>query len=153
MTHNKRSKNSRQRASWTHGWGAKKKHRGAGHRGGRGKAGSGKKGDAKKTRYWKNKDYFGKIGFSSINATNTKTINITQLQSKLLKLEEKGIITKKADTYVLDLKKFKIDKLLGTGKATKKMEITVQEASEAAIKKIQDAGGKVNLPANEKQEA
>ena len=45
MTHNKRKKNSRQRGEWTHGWGAKKKHRGAGHRGGRGNAGSGKRGE------------------------------------------------------------------------------------------------------------
>ena len=36
-----RKKNTRQRGSHTHGWGAKKKHRGAGNRGGRGNAGSG----------------------------------------------------------------------------------------------------------------
>ena len=62
MTINKRKKNSRQRGSWTHGWGSKKKHRGAGHRGGKGNAGTGKKGDAKKPKIWKNKKYFGKYG-------------------------------------------------------------------------------------------
>jgi large subunit ribosomal protein L15 len=59
----KRKKNSRQRGSKTHGWGAMKKHRGAGNRGGRGRAGTGKKGDAKKPNIWKNKKYFGKAGF------------------------------------------------------------------------------------------
>ena len=48
MVTNKRSKDTRQRGSNTHGWGAMKKHRGAGHRGGRGNAGTGKRGDAKK---------------------------------------------------------------------------------------------------------
>ena len=52
MTVNKRKKNSRQRGSHTHGWGAMKKHRGAGNRGGRGAAGSGKRADSKKPSIW-----------------------------------------------------------------------------------------------------
>jgi large subunit ribosomal protein L15 len=60
---NKRSKQSRNRGSHTHGGGSMKKRRGAGSRGGKGKAGSGKRGDAKKPMYWKDKNYFGKKGF------------------------------------------------------------------------------------------
>ena len=131
MTHNKRAKNSRQRGSWTHGWGAKKKHRGAGHRGGRGKAGTGKKGDAKKTMFW-HEDYFGKKGFVSITRKKIKAINLSQLEllskDTNINLQEKGF-----------------NKLLGAGKITKKFEITVQYASEKAIQKVEAAGGKVKL--------
>jgi len=40
MTVNKRKKMSRLRGSHTHGWGAKKKHRGKGNKGGAGMAGT-----------------------------------------------------------------------------------------------------------------
>lgn len=137
MTHNKRKKNSRQRGSWTHGWGAKKKHRGAGHRGGRGKAGTGKKGDAKKTMYW-HEVYFGKKGFVSITEKKVNTINLSQLESlgkeSKINLQEKGY-----------------NKLLGAGKITKKIEVTVLSASEKAIQKIEAAGGKVHILKQEKQ--
>jgi large subunit ribosomal protein L15 len=81
MTHNKEKKTADKRGEWTHGWGAKKKHRGAGHRGGRGLAGSGKRGDAKKPRYWKDKKYFGKNGFSPINPNKINTIGLSHLDS------------------------------------------------------------------------
>ena len=48
MTVNRRKKVVKQRGSHTHGWGSKKKHRGAGNRGGRGMAGSGKRADQRK---------------------------------------------------------------------------------------------------------
>ena len=70
---NKRSKNSRQRGSKTHGWGAMKKHRGAGHRGGRGAAGSGKRGDAKKPSIWRL--YFAPL-FDTLSFDNMATLNI-----------------------------------------------------------------------------
>ena len=137
MTYNKRKKNSRQRGSWTHGWGAKKKHRGAGHRGGRGKAGTGKKGDAKKTMYW-HEVYFGKKGFVSITRKKVNAINLSQLEllgkESKINLQEKGY-----------------NKLLGAGKITKKLEVTVLNASEKAIKKIEAAGGKVHILKKEKQ--
>ncbi len=41
-------KNKRQRGLSSHGWGHKKKHRGAGNRGGKGMAGTGKRADTKK---------------------------------------------------------------------------------------------------------
>lgn len=138
MTHNKRAKNSRQRGSWTHGWGAKKKHRGAGHRGGRGKAGTGKKGDAKKTMFW-HEDYFGKKGFVSITRKKIKAINLSQLET----------ISKETK---INLKEKGFNKLLGAGKVTKKLEITVEFASQKAIQKIEATGGKVIILKKEKTE-
>jgi len=145
MVHNKRKKNSRQRGSWTHGWGEKKKHRGAGHRGGRGLAGSGKKGDAKKNKYWKDTKYFGKHGFYSINAIKTNTINLSTLVQYTQKWITVGKATNEAGTIKINLTQLGYDKLLGTGNTKQKLEITIETASQKAIEKIEKAGGKVNL--------
>ncbi len=126
----KRTKNSRQRGSHTHGWGAKKKHRGAGNRGGRGNAGSGKRGDAKKPSFWKDRSYFKSKGFVSLRKT-LKTINISDLQ-------------KFADTKI-NLKQEGFDKLLGLGNLDRKYDITVPYASNSAIEKIKSKGGNVTV--------
>jgi len=135
MTHNKRKKNSRQRGSWTHGWGAKKKHRGAGHRGGRGRAGSGKKGDVKKPSYWKT-EKFGKVGFTSLRK-KVKAINLSQLQ----------LLIGKETSF--DLTKKGYDKLLGAGSILGRVELVVNSASAKAIQKVEKVGGKVILPKKE----
>lgn len=145
MTTRKRKKNVKQRGSHTHGWGAKKKHRGKGNKGGAGMAGTGKRGDAKKPSIWKNK-YFGKKGFKSKNFKDQKTINICELDQKIDKLVKQNKIEQKGDTYNIDLSKLGIDKLLSKGKATKKMNITTDSATEKAITKVKEAGGQVNLP-------
>jgi len=146
MTHNKRAKNSRQRGTWTHGWGAKKKHRGAGHRGGRGRAGSGKKGDVKKPSYWADKNFGkGKIGFASLRKPVTKTINLSHLNDILDTLVKNKKAENKNGTYIVDLNKLKYQKLLGAGKITKKVEVTIIDASEKAKAKIAQAGGKLTV--------
>lgn len=145
MTHNQRKKNSRQRGSWTHGWGAKKKHRGAGHRGGRGNAGSGKRGDAKKPRYWKDTKYFGKDGFSPINKHKTNTIGISHLDSIIEKLITNGKATQENNTITINLEELKYEKLLGTGNTNKKINITIKTATQKAIDKIQKQGGQVTI--------
>ena len=141
-----RTKASRQRGTSSHGWGAKKKHRGAGHRGGRGEAGSGKRGDAKKPSFWKDKKRYQKIGFTSKVSNDCKTINIIELVTKLDNYVTKNKAALKAGTYTINLSDIKVDKLLGAGKITKKIEITVTSASKLAIKKVEAAGGKVILP-------
>ncbi len=145
MTHNKRKKNSRQRGEWTHGWGSKKKHRGAGHRGGRGKAGSGKRGDAKKPRYWSDKKYFGKNGFSSINARQVNAIGLSHLDSITASLLNEGKASVKDGVISINLKELKYNKLLGNGNIAKKLDISVEMASAKAVEKIEKAGGKVTL--------
>ncbi|MFH1771047.1 MAG: uL15m family ribosomal protein [archaeon] len=127
---NKRKKDSRQRGSHTHGWGAKKKHRGAGSRGGRGNAGSGKRGDAKKPSFWNDPSYYKSKGFVSLKKS-LKSINISQLN--------------KFENTKLDLSKEGYNKLLGMGKSKTKYDIKVSYASESAIKKIREAGGTVTL--------
>lgn len=143
MVHNKRKKNSRQRGSFTHGWGEKKKHRGAGHRGGRGNAGSGKKGDAKKPSFWKDTEYFGKHGFASLNREKIQIINLSMLEQQKENFLNTKHASKSGDTIKVNLTALGIQKLLGAGTVITKFEITTDSASEKAISKIESAGGKV----------
>ena len=141
---NKRKKVSRQRGSHTHGWGAKKKHRGAGHRGGRGRAGSGKRGDAKKPRFWKNKNYFGKKGFKKKGLREEiVSANIIDIEENLEEMVSEGVITKQGDVYIIEASKAGFNKLLGKGKVTKKFKITIKYISKIAVEKIKKAGGEI----------
>ncbi|MEK6951593.1 MAG: uL15m family ribosomal protein [Nanoarchaeota archaeon] len=135
MAVNKRRKNSRQRGSKTHGWGAMKKHRGAGNRGGRGLAGSGKKSDQLKPTIIKKfglNNYFGKSGFKrpqKIINKKIKTLNVGDLAK-----------FNKTEINLIDLG---FNKLLGDGKVTKKYIIKVESCSELAKEKIEKAGGSI----------
>mgnify|MGYP001613393106 CR=1 FL=1 len=131
----KRKKKSRQRGSKTHGWGAMKKHRGAGNRGGRGMAGSGKRADQMKTFIIKKyglQNYFGKHGFKRPQHSQEKyqTINVGDLnfEKEEINLQEKGY-----------------NKLLGKGKPNKKYHIKVKYCSQKAKEKIERIGGEVSL--------
>ncbi|MEK6934472.1 MAG: uL15m family ribosomal protein [Nanoarchaeota archaeon] len=133
MTVRKRKKNTRQRGSKTHGYGAMKKHRGAGSRGGRGMAGTGKRADTKKPSVINKftlKNYFGKFGFKRPQKLNlkVKTINIGELNYK--------------ETDI-DLTKLGYTKLLGKGKLNKKHNIKVKSFSKSAKIKVEKAGGTI----------
>ncbi len=143
MTVNNRKKNSRQRGSWTHGWGEKKKHRGAGNRGGRGMAGTGKRGDAKKPSIWTTR-YFGKMGFVNHQQEKIVSQNIGYIERQIEKLASQKLVSKEGDHYIIDSKKLGFNKLLGKGKITKKFKIDVPYASKKAIAIVEKAGGKVN---------
>jgi len=138
----KRKKNVRQRGTKTHGWGAKKKHRGAGHRGGKGNAGTGKRGDAMNPSI-NGERYFGKYGFISKSRNKIKAINIDELQRKLKEYAIKGLIKVKGDVYIINLKELGYDKLLGCGKVLYNLEITVDYASANAVEKVEKLKGKV----------
>jgi large subunit ribosomal protein L15 len=145
MAINKRKKNRRQRGSKTHGWGAMKKHRGAGHRGGRGMAGTGKRCDSKKPMIWGDVKYFGKHGFKKKNVkTVFKTITIRIIEQKLDRWASKNLIEEKAGAYSIDLAKIGYNKLLSNGKVTKKLNIQVAHASPKAVEKVKAAGGDIS---------
>ncbi len=137
MTVNKRKKFTRQRAGHTHGYGAKKKHRGAGSRGGRGMAGTGKRAGHRKPRILKlyGKNYLGKIGFKDANK-KLNVINLSYLEENVDKLS-----IKENDFYTIDLIKLGYDKVLGTGNLTKKFRVISKSFSKSAIEKIKKAGG------------
>lgn len=130
----------------THGWGSKKKHRGAGNRGGRGKAGSGKKGDGKKTMYWKERPNQGRYGFTSINPKKVKSINLTLIEDRLSTWVANKKVEEKGGVYAVDLGKLGYQKLLSTGHVKNKLNITVGAATPKAMEKVSAAGGAVNVP-------
>ena len=154
----KPKKNIRQRGHKTHGWGSKKKHRGAGNRGGRGNAGSGKRGDQKKPSYWNNlktmkagqkrgQDYFGKFGFGMNADKSGIAITVRDLDTRMHTFVADKKATEKGGVYTIDLTKAGIAKLLGTGQVTKKLNVTVIYATASAIEKIKAAGGSVTVTA------
>ncbi|MBW2996087.1 50S ribosomal protein L15 [Candidatus Woesearchaeota archaeon] len=141
MTTNKRTKFTRRRGSTSHGWGSMKKRRGKGNKGGAGMAGTGKKGDAKKPSIWKNKEYFGKHGFKKKNPAKINPVNLSYFEEKLDRLLAKKLIQQENDTIVIDAKKLGFNKVLGSGKITKKYKITADSFSKDAVEKIKAAGG------------
>ena len=144
MTVNKRKKNTRQRGHKTHGWGAKKKHRGQGHRGGRGMAGTGKRADSKKPSIWKNLDYFGKHGFiSKTPKVKINPINISYIEQHISKFLSSNLVKEEDGFYSLELEKIGFNKLLGDGKVSSKFKIKTPYASKTAVAKIKEAGGEV----------
>lgn len=88
--------------------------------------------------------YFGKHGFHSPQKIHLKenTINL----NKLDEIAQSG-------PAVIDLTAMGYTKLLGTGKITKALTITVPACSKIAQKKISALGGRVNTEAEEAVEA
>jgi len=150
MVHtHKRKKNSRQRGSGGHGWGAKKKHRGAGNRGGTGNAGSGKRGASKRGTIRFVREHFGKHGFLKKNASPCTAINIQYLEQSMERLILEGKAKNTDGMMEINLTTLGIDKLLSKGQIAKKMKITVAAASPNAIRKIEAAGGSVSVAQQE----
>ena len=142
MPVNKRKKSSRTHG--THGWG-RNKHRNSGQRGGYGNAGTGKKSDNKKPSIWGTKtDYFGKHGFvSKGQITKDCVISIKDLEDKLPAFIEQKHAKQEAGIIAVNLGALGYTKLLGTGKVTKKLKITIPTAAAGAAEKIKAAGGEV----------
>jgi large subunit ribosomal protein L15 len=174
MLGKKRTKNSRQRGSSSHGWGHKKKHRGSGHRGGFGLSGTGARGDAQKAglmakgkgilmkisakkgvplkKFMKNYVHFGKKGFKSIHKAPNNVLSLNYIETHFDKMVEVGMIVKEKSEFVFDATSAGYDKILGKGTFTKKVTIIVDEISANAKLKVEEAGGKVILPKGDFEE-
>jgi len=127
-----RKKSSRMRGSKTHGWGMKKKHRGAGSQGGRGQAGMKKH---KKSWMIKNDpNHFGKIGF--VVPPKVK------IEIKAITLKDIDILAKKLNKNEIDISEIGFDKVLSSGKLTQPLTIKAKKFVERAKQKIEEAGGK-----------
>jgi large subunit ribosomal protein L15 len=125
-------KTRKMRGSRTHGYGRIGQHRDAGSKGQR-KVGRHKHLWSYVTTY--EPDYFGKKGFTSPQSLKRKenTLNIKQLNA----------LTVEKDTAQVNLTSLGYTKLLGTGKITKPLTVTVPTCSKTAAEKIKKAGGKV----------
>jgi large subunit ribosomal protein L15 len=125
-------KTRKTRGSRTCGYGRIGQHRDAGSKGYR-KVGRHKHLWSYVTTY--EPDYFGKHGFTSPQSLkrHEKTLN-------LQKLDE---LSSTLPTAKVDLTSLGYTKLLGTGKITKPLTVTVATCSKTAAEKIKQAGGAV----------
>lgn len=152
MPTRKRKKMSRLRGSHTHGWGAKKKHRGKGSRGGSGLSGRGKRTNPKEPSIWKDPRYFGKYGFVNKNVKlEINALNIKQLDEQADELVENKLAKKEKDTYIINLEDLGFNKLLGSGRVNKKLKIKTRYASKKALEAVKKSGGEIILVKKEKE--
>ena len=129
----------KKRGSRTHGYGQVGQHR----KGTKGKAGLHKHRWTYVIKY--EPDYFEKRGFTSQKAISRKTnvINVGELDELAHKLTAEKKLERKQKKIFLDLDRLGYDKLLGMGKITKPLLVKVVTHSEAAAKKIEEAGGQI----------
>jgi len=138
MPTNKRSKF---RGSRTCGGGTHKNRRGAGNRGGRGRAGI----NAHHFVKWYKEiggRVFGKDGFFHNPATTVTAIDIGAIDQIIPSLLAQGIAKQDGDAVSLNIADMGIEKVLGSGRVTKKLNISAQAFSEQAKAKIEKMGGK-----------
>ncbi|KPV62630.1 MAG: 50S ribosomal protein L15P [Candidatus Bathyarchaeota archaeon BA2] len=131
----------KKRGSRTHGYGQIGQHR-KGSKGGR-KAGRHKEGWTYVMKH--EPEYFGKKGFTSQKAIGRgiTVINVGELEELVLKLVVENRLERKGKKAFLDLDKLGYDKLLGMGKIAEPILVKVASHSEAAAKKIEEAGGQI----------
>ncbi|MEM2925270.1 MAG: uL15 family ribosomal protein [Methanocellales archaeon] len=128
------------RGSRTHGGGSHKKRRGGGSRGGRGDAGKCKH---HFIRSILEGTAFGKTGFKRPQKVveEKKAINVGDLDLIATELIARGMAEVKDQAIYIDLSKLGIDKLLGGGRVTKRLFVTVSDFSETAKAKLEAASG------------
>lgn len=141
------SRTRKMRGSRTHGRG-KKHGRGHGHRGGTGNAGLLKHKFKWMLKY--DPDHFGRHGFVRHHhgLGQKLSINVEAVEARLEAFSAQGAATKVGDVYEVDLGKAGFHKLLGRGRATQPLRITVPRATKAARTKVEAAGGAVTTTEN-----
>jgi large subunit ribosomal protein L15 len=141
MPTNKRSK---YRGSRTCGGGTHKNRRGAGNRGGRGRAGI----NAHHFVKWYKEmggPVFGKDGFSNSSELTISVMDIGIIDQIVPSLLAQGVAKNEGDVIVINVAEIGIDKVLGSGKVTKKLNISAPAFSESAKIKIEKMGGKAQI--------
>lgn len=139
----RKRKTRRLRGSRCHGWGRSGQHRDSGMQGGHGNAGWKRHRWSSVIRYgW----IIGKKGFVPVNTHPDNAINIGQLNLSLEKFLEQGQAKQVENRVELDLGQLGYTKLLGDGKISRPIKVTVDKCSEKAAEKIGQAGGQVVLP-------
>ncbi|MGC8621369.1 MAG: uL15 family ribosomal protein [Caldisphaera sp.] len=126
------------------GWGRVGQHRKSGSKGGTGGSGMNKHRKSWMLKYYPN--WFGAKGFITTRNRlihKKESINIRDLSNLLYNLKKQNKVSIEGDKYVIDLKKFGFDKLIGQGSIYERVKVIVKEASKKAIEKIKESGGEV----------
>ena len=111
--------------------------RGAGKRGGRGNAGMNKHRVMTRIKYMPN--HWGMHGFNRDPSLRNVSVTVNVGQREELA----------AGADSLDLTELGIDKLLGSGRISSALSVTVESASAKAVEKIEAAGGSVEMDDDE----
>ena len=129
------------------GYGFTKGHRAAGQRGGKGMAGSEKHHKIKILT--ENPKYFGKWGFKRPQKLidNVAVLNVGEIDEAADRLVGRGLATKTGKKYTIDVSKLGIDRILGSGKVNRQLNLTgVTSITTRAREKITAVGGSIDLP-------
>jgi large subunit ribosomal protein L15 len=129
------------------GYGFTKGHRAAGQRGGKGHAGSSKHHYQKVMQ--ENPHYFGKWGFKRPQKLlqNINAVNIGEIDEAADRLVAKGLATMTGKRYNIDVSKLEIDRILGSGRVSRKLNLTgVKSITSRAREKVTGVGGTLDLP-------
>lgn len=133
------NKRSKYRGSRTCGGGTHKNRRGAGNRGGRGRAGHR---DHRFSHYLLlGEVHNGKHGFVNKNPSSVDSLDVGDLDQIADALVASGNAEMDGDTIVIDAGQIGIDKILGGGQVTKKMNISALSFTDKARQKIEENGG------------
>ncbi len=136
-----KEKTKKFRGSRTCGGGTTKNRRGAGNRGGRGKCGENKHHAslAQKLGYQRGHQK----GFTRPlkMLRDVSIVNVGELDELASQLVDDGFAELSDDVYNINLSNLDIEKVLGSGKVSKKLAVTAQEFSATARSKIEEAGG------------
>lgn len=135
----KKKKTYKFRGDSSHGWGSRKKHRGAGNRGGKGRAGSGKRRKQKEPTFLAHggEKSIGKRGMiKKREAKSNKVINLYQLDKSIENLVKNGFAKEEKSKITVDLTKAGYDKLLGTGTIRNNVFVKVRLYSKKTEEKL-----------------
>lgn len=145
MVVRKRKKSRKLRGNRTHGYGRVGQHRKSGSKGGYGAAGFHKHKWSKAIKYYGG--YFGKHGFTRPPeiVPGIRGLNISRLFELIEELKASGNLRVEEGMPVVNLPELGFNKLLGSGRVPYPVKVVTVYASENAVKKIEEAGGKVVL--------
>ncbi len=132
MTARFKKKVRKMRGSHTHGWGAKKKHRGKGS-----KAGAGRSNwlfSKKSLTYSYQKERLGKRGF---------VVPGTKKEIRAINLEQLDTLAAERNVKEIDVSSLGFEKVLGSGKIMRPLKLKAKMVSKGAKEKILQAGGSV----------
>ena len=98
-----------------------------------------------RTGEFANMHYEGKKGFTPVAPTKDegRTMNLIQLSSLVDRLTSENKAQLAGDKVVVDLRELGFRKLLGAGSISRAVQVKVDECSEAAAKKLKEAGGEL----------
>ncbi len=129
----------KQRGSRFHGWGQVGQHRKTGGKGGAGKAGLHKHKWTWTVKF--DPGHFGEKGFTTpTTKRDGRWVNVGQLDSFAL-----GVTENKEKAGIINLFEMGYDKLLGQGQVQGTYKIIVGKFSEKAKRKIEEAGGSIEV--------